>query len=251
MPTRRGASPRSRQALLGSMSPGSQHRPRILRWPDCPPRGTHDAAISRPAAPPPRDGPGSSHQEVRHDTTHVRRLALTGLTACDDPTEPAAVAAPVTAPARASAVDQQFNIRFLPRGFALPFAINEQAEVVGIKEYPTGVIHAGSWRARQGVRDLGTLGGASSQAIDINDRGDVVGGSEVTSGSFEQRTFLWTEARGMRSLGTFGGELSGAFAINNRREVVGGSQRRDGGGAVYVSNNGNLAGVGEVLRIVL
>jgi probable HAF family extracellular repeat protein len=147
------------------------------------------------------------------------------LTACDHPTEPA-VSAPIAAPARSSAVAQQFHVRILPRGFSLPFAINERAEVVGTKDFPDGTVHAAVWRAGHGVKDLGTLGGDGSQAMDINDRGDVVGHSSIPN-SFDIRPFIWTNGSGMRSFGNFQ-SFSGATGINNRREVVGGSLQADG-----------------------
>ena len=56
------------------------------------------------------------------------------------------------------------------------------------------------------MRSLGTLGGANSIAVDINDRTEVVGFSEVRPGSDVFRAFLWTEARGMRGLGTLRGQ---------------------------------------------
>jgi len=69
------------------------------------------------------------------------------------------------------------------------------------------------------IRDLGTLGGTSSQANGVNSEGQVVGVSETESG--EQHAFLWTESDGMVDLGTLGGELSIAWSINDKGQVVG------------------------------
>lgn len=76
------------------------------------------------------------------------------------------------------------------------------------------------------VRDLGTLGGASSRAYAINERGWVVGEAETRDGA--NRAFLWTPETGMRDLGTFGGAASRAFAINDRGEVGGEAEDAEG-----------------------
>ena len=66
--------------------------------------------------------------------------------------------------------------------------------------------------------DLGTLGGTSSGATGINNRGDIVGFSRIATG--ERHAFLF---RGgvMIGLGTLGGAFSFGRAINDRGDVVG------------------------------
>jgi len=71
------------------------------------------------------------------------------------------------------------------------------------------------------ISDLGTLGGTSSVASSINDRGQVVGYSQTASG--ELHAFLWGKGT-MTDLGTLGGNFSEAAAIiNDRGQVVGSS----------------------------
>jgi len=72
---------------------------------------------------------------------------------------------------------------------------------------------ASSVQGRWVIRDLGTLGRSfiSSEAVDINDRGQIVGGSGTGSLG---RAFIW-EAGTMTPLGTLGGLESSARAINN------------------------------------
>src|SRR5690242_8555759 len=54
------------------------------------------------------------------------------------------------------------------------------------------------------VTDLGTLpGGASSNAYDINDRGQVVGSSQVAAG--QNHAVLWTPMTPLKDLGTLPG----------------------------------------------
>jgi probable HAF family extracellular repeat protein len=69
--------------------------------------------------------------------------------------------------------------------------------------------------------DLGTLGGTSSSANDINASGQVAGRSDTASGA--ERAFLWTVGSGMVDLGMPGGVdgRSQADGINDAGRVVG------------------------------
>jgi probable HAF family extracellular repeat protein len=76
------------------------------------------------------------------------------------------------------------------------------------------------------MQSLGTLGGATSQAIDMNDHTHVVGFSDMADGN--QHAFLWTAARGMEDLGTLGGRYSLALGISKTGKVVGQSETAAG-----------------------
>lgn len=81
------------------------------------------------------------------------------------------------------------------------------------------------------VTDIGTLGGSISQALGINDLGQVVGSSTNADGNMH--AFLYSNGQ-ISDLGTLGGATSIAYAINNTGQIVGSSQTAPGtNGAVF------------------
>lgn len=70
------------------------------------------------------------------------------------------------------------------------------------------------------IRDLGTLGGTSAFARDVNEPGQIVGESSTAAG--ETHAFIYTPWVGrMTDLGTLGGGYSQALAIADRGIVTG------------------------------
>ncbi|HEV2442600.1 MAG TPA: hypothetical protein VGT07_08760 [Steroidobacteraceae bacterium] len=127
-------------------------------------------------------------------------------------------------------------------------AINQRGEVVGISGICDGAIGGGTaehmvmWRHGQVVRELPTLGGTYwNTPMDINDRGDVVGFSDLpgdgpTNLQLNFHAFFWsrrpylckgaTVAGGSTcDLGALGPNLiSQSLGVNDRDQVVGTSQ---------------------------
>jgi probable HAF family extracellular repeat protein len=107
-------------------------------------------------------------------------------------------------------------------------AINDRGWVVGsagvAPDLP--VSHAFLWRHGR-MTDLGSLSGpgGSSNAADVNERGEIVGSSSVSSG--QGHAFRWHRGR-MIDLGTLGGTFSLATGINDRGEIVGWSETASG-----------------------
>ena len=66
---------------------------------------------------------------------------------------------------------------------------------------------------RRAIVDLGTLGGAWSQALAVNAAGQVVGLSGTAKG--ENHAFSWTRTGGMVDLGTIDAECSYPIGVSD------------------------------------
>jgi probable HAF family extracellular repeat protein len=105
--------------------------------------------------------------------------------------------------------------------------LNNEQWIVGQSRQPVGALpHAFAWPSGQEVQDLGTLGGAFSNAFSINDAGQIVGTAHIDQSA--THAFLWSKREGMRDLGTFGGRDSVARSINADGQIVGESFVRAG-----------------------
>ncbi|MCC7360323.1 MAG: DUF3466 family protein [Anaerolineales bacterium] len=95
--------------------------------------------------------------------------------------------------------------------------INENGQVAGASQV-SSYMH-GFWWDDGTMTNLGALGGQGSWAYDINNAGQVVGGSPLGSG--DNHAFRWQNGSGMQDLGTLGGPSSYAFEINDSGQAVG------------------------------
>jgi len=78
------------------------------------------------------------------------------------------------------------------------------------------------WEKGKGMTDLGGLGGTFGYPTWMNNRGEVVGNSNLP-GDISFHAFLWSKSRGMQDLPTLGGSFSFANWVNDAGVVVGGA----------------------------
>jgi uncharacterized membrane protein len=110
--------------------------------------------------------------------------------------------------------------------------INERGQVAGwsyIDSVPSPICapnlttHSFIWDKKNGMQDIGGLGGTCTQASDLNDHGQIVGGSSLT-GDTQFHPFVWEAATGVTDLlGASNGNWGNAFSISSSGVVVGGT----------------------------
>ncbi len=137
-----------------------------------------------------------------------------------------AVGASVTAGGAIHAL--AYNRTLHDLGTALPtdtyseaFSVNEAGVAVGRSGPSPGDAVAAIFKGGH-VDSIGTLGGATSAATDVNDGGVVVGFAQLSSGA--EHAFLYGGLKAgerMQDLGTLGGMNSIAGSINDRGTIVG------------------------------
>jgi probable HAF family extracellular repeat protein len=105
-------------------------------------------------------------------------------------------------------------------GFTRAVAINASGQIAGSASNGTSPMHAVLWNSSNAIQDLGTLGGTTSAAIDINDAGQVIGTSTLP-GDATTHFFLWSAGTGMQDISPVLGTATSILAINSSGQIVG------------------------------
>lgn len=98
-------------------------------------------------------------------------------------------------------------------------AVNDAGQIVGYSPGATGR-HAVLWSATGVIQDLGTLGGSTSEAIDVNASGLVIGKSKL-AGDTVTHFFLWSAETGMQDLNMRIGAITSVVEINDAGQIIG------------------------------
>jgi probable HAF family extracellular repeat protein len=102
---------------------------------------------------------------------------------------------------------------------------------------------AGPTTPRYAVFELGTLGGAVSQATGINDPGVISGWASTGTGA--THAVLWQDGQ-VLDLGTLGGTLGVGIDVNPRRQAVGFSTNAAGVNRAFLWEDGAMSDLGTL-----
>jgi probable HAF family extracellular repeat protein len=132
---------------------------------------------------------------------------------------------------------------------ARAWGINEAGEVVGVSRTAAGVSHGFLFQGGS-LTDLGSLGGAGrfSEALAVNNVGQVVGRSALATDAEGQRAFLWQNGV-MTNLGTVNNlRFSRGNDVNDLGQVVGTASQFEGfSGRAFVWQAGAITDLNNLI----
>lgn len=135
-----------------------------------------------------------------------------------------------------------------PHSFSSARGANNAGQVVGYREFPDedGKHYKRAYlHTTHRTIDLGTFGGKQSDAIAINDAGQVVGHLFTEYHGGDQRAVVYHAGKTV-DLGTLGGGNSVGVAINIKGQVVGYAQLRGGDQRAFIYSQGRMKNLGTL-----
>jgi probable HAF family extracellular repeat protein len=144
------------------------------------------------------------------------------------------------------AMNGQLQALGTPAGFnwSAAYGINDAGTVVGDGRTTNGTFRGIIWSPQGNMILLGTFGGSSSQATDVNNGGEVVGFASLANGY--QHAFSAVDAL-MIDLGTLGGGSSYAYGINDSGEIVGYSWLANGDQHAFLYDDGTMLDLNSLI----
>lgn len=130
-----------------------------------------------------------------------------------------------------------------PNGNARARGINDLNVAVGDSLNASGKRVAVRFETNGAVSDL-SLGVDSSSAIDINNRGDIIGDLISASGVIRGFFIPWDSIP--KDIGTLGGTETFVTRINARGDIVGKSKTKAGLGRAFIYTNGEMKDLGTL-----
>ncbi len=115
--------------------------------------------------------------------------------------------------------------------------INNNGQIVGVSGPHAFLYDSGT------MKDLGTLGGATSYAYGINLESQIIGYADTAAGT--THAFL-SDHGTMTDLGTLGGSNSYAYGINDLGQIVGQSQTASGSYHAFLYQGGSMTDLGSL-----